>query len=94
MLPFRAHRPSFLFRLLDRVVVDMSALTLLSALSLSVTSALAAVGPTADLTITNGDISPDGYTRAAVLVNGQFPGPLITGNTVRFARFQFSAVHC
>nr|BBB89275.1 laccase [Grifola frondosa] len=41
---------------------------------------LAAIGPVTDLTISDGDIAPDGYTRAAVLANGVFPGPLITGN--------------
>ncbi|KAJ7434461.1 laccase [Mycena latifolia] len=45
-----------------------------------ISSALASVGPTADLTLTNGDIAPDGFTRQAVLVNGQAPGPLIVGN--------------
>ncbi|KAJ7828953.1 laccase [Mycena olivaceomarginata] len=45
-----------------------------------ISTALAAIGPTADLTLTNGDISPDGFTRQAVLVNGQAPGPLITAN--------------
>nr|Q99055.1 RecName: Full=Laccase-4; AltName: Full=Benzenediol:oxygen oxidoreductase 4; AltName: Full=Diphenol oxidase 4; AltName: Full=Urishiol oxidase 4; Flags: Precursor [Trametes villosa]AAB47734.1 laccase [Trametes villosa] len=40
----------------------------------------AAIGPVTDLTISNGDVSPDGFTRAAVLANGVFPGPLITGN--------------
>ncbi|KAI0771657.1 laccase B [Trametes elegans] len=43
--------------------------------------AFGAIGPVTDLTISNADISPDGYTRAAVVVNGVFPGPLITGNT-------------
>ncbi|KAI0352456.1 laccase [Trametes cingulata] len=43
-------------------------------------AALGAIGPVTDLTITNADISPDGYTRAAVLANGVFPGPLISGN--------------
>ena len=41
-----------------------------------------AIGPIADLTISDADISPDGYSRAAVVMNGQFPGPLITGNKV------------
>ncbi|TFK78967.1 hypothetical protein K466DRAFT_506425 [Polyporus arcularius HHB13444] len=45
--------------------------------------AAAAIGPVADLTISNADISPDGFTRAAVVVNNVFPGPLITGNKVR-----------
>ncbi|PIL36359.1 transporter [Ganoderma sinense ZZ0214-1] len=54
----------------------------LIALSLSYTRLVAgAIGPVADMTIANGDVSPDGYSRAAVLVNGVFPGPLITGNT-------------
>ncbi|KAI0820681.1 laccase [Trametes gibbosa] len=42
--------------------------------------AFAAIGPVADLSISNADVSPDGFTRAAVVVNGVFPGPLITGN--------------
>ncbi|KAJ7133815.1 laccase [Mycena filopes] len=48
--------------------------------TLLASSARASVGPTADLTLTNGDISPDGFTRQAVLVNGQAPGPLIVAN--------------
>ncbi|KAH9942363.1 laccase [Epithele typhae] len=43
--------------------------------------AAAAIGPVADLTITDGDVTPDGFTRPAVLSNGQMPGPLIKGNT-------------
>ncbi|KAJ6567924.1 laccase 2 [Mycena vulgaris] len=53
--------------------------TLLLATSL-ISTALASIGPTADLTLTNGDVAPDGFTRQAVLVNGQAPGPLIIGN--------------
>ena len=49
-------------------------------------SAYAGIGPTTDLTISNANISPDGFTRAAVVVNGVFPGPLITGNQVSVAR--------
>ncbi|KAJ7105524.1 laccase [Mycena epipterygia] len=45
-----------------------------------ISTALASIGPTADLTLTNGDVAPDGFTRQAVLVNGQAPGPLIIGN--------------
>lgn len=41
-----------------------------------------AIGPVTDLTISNADITPDGYTRAAVVMNGVFPGPLISGNKV------------
>ena len=44
--------------------------------------AAGAIGPVTDLTISDADISPDGYTRAAVVVNGQFPGPIISGNRV------------
>ncbi|THU97492.1 laccase precursor [Dendrothele bispora CBS 962.96] len=53
--------------------------SLLTALILGVTQASAAVGPEADLVIVNSDIAPDGFTRSAVLANGVFPGPLITG---------------
>ena len=45
-------------------------------------SATASVGPVTDLTISDGNVTPDGYTRAAVLVNGQTPGPLVVGNKV------------
>lgn len=44
--------------------------------------AYAAIGPVTDLTISNAAISPDGFTRDAVVMNGVFPGPLITGNKV------------
>ncbi|KAM5539727.1 hypothetical protein V8D89_006540 [Ganoderma adspersum] len=56
-------------------------LALLSTLSILFTSSLAvSVGTVGDLTVSNKDIAPDGYTRAAVVVNDQFPGPLIMGN--------------
>ncbi|KAJ7051214.1 laccase [Mycena amicta] len=45
-----------------------------------ISTTLAAIGPTADLTLSNGDVAPDGFTRQAVLVNGGAPGPLITAN--------------
>ncbi|KAJ7438622.1 laccase [Mycena galericulata] len=45
-----------------------------------ISTVLASIGPTADLNLTNGDVAPDGFTRQAVLVNGQAPGPLITAN--------------
>ncbi|KAJ7116103.1 laccase [Mycena crocata] len=45
-----------------------------------ISAVVASVGPTADLTLTNGDVSPDGFTRQAVLVNGGTPGPLIVAN--------------
>ncbi|KAF9445552.1 multicopper oxidase [Macrolepiota fuliginosa MF-IS2] len=38
----------------------------------------AAIGPTATLNVANKNISPDGFTRAASVVNGAHPGPLIT----------------
>ena len=57
--------------------------SLLSSIALLlISSAYAGIGPATDLTISNADISPDGFTRAAVVVNGVFPGPLITGNMV------------
>ncbi|KAI0360992.1 laccase [Trametes cingulata] len=52
--------------------------------------ALASVGPVADLTISNGEISPDGFARQAVLVNGQSPGPIIAGNIGD--RFQLNVI--
>ncbi|OSD02778.1 multicopper oxidase [Trametes coccinea BRFM310] len=42
-------------------------------------SVFAGIGPVTDLTISNADVSPDGYQRAAVVANGVMPGPLITG---------------
>nr|AEP71395.1 laccase 2 [Trametes gibbosa] len=38
-----------------------------------------AIGPKADLVISNAPIAPDGFTREAVVVNGVSPAPLITG---------------
>ncbi|TDL19075.1 laccase [Rickenella mellea] len=35
---------------------------------------------TRDLNIVNANISPDGFSRSAVLAEGTFPGPLLTGN--------------
>ncbi|KAI1790627.1 laccase [Ganoderma leucocontextum] len=59
--------------------------------SLSYTRLVAgAIGPTADLTISNAVISPDGFPRAAIVMNGVFPGPLITGN--KGANFQINVV--
>ena len=43
------------------------------------------VGPVGDMVITDGDVTPDGFTRAAVLVNGQVPGPIVVGNKVGFS---------
>ncbi|KAI0720117.1 laccase [Cerioporus squamosus] len=44
----------------------------------STQAAVAAVGPSADLVVTNKVISPDGFPRDAVVVNGVYPAPLIT----------------
>ena len=40
------------------------------------------IGPVADLPIVNKEIAPDGFSRAAVLAGGTFPGPLIVGHKV------------
>ncbi|KAM5541434.1 hypothetical protein V8D89_004988 [Ganoderma adspersum] len=53
-------------------------------------SAYAAIGPVTDLVISNANVAPDGFTRAAVVVNGIAPGPLITGNMGD--RFQLNVV--
>ncbi|OBZ71590.1 Laccase-2 [Grifola frondosa] len=55
-----------------------SLVSLSVALGLSVRT-LASIGPTANLPIVNAVISPDGFSRATVLADGTFPGPLITG---------------
>ena len=58
-------------------------LALLSALGTLFASSLAvSIGTVGDLIVSNKNIAPDGYNRAAVVVNGQFPGPLIIGNKV------------
>ncbi|VDB90317.1 unnamed protein product [Peniophora sp. CBMAI 1063] len=49
-------------------------------LSSLVVAANAAIGPSATLTVGNAQLAPDGYSRDTTVVNGQFPGPLITGN--------------
>ncbi|KAH8102709.1 laccase [Cristinia sonorae] len=41
---------------------------------------LAAIGPIAELHITDAVISPDGFKRPAVLAGGTFPGPVVKGN--------------
>ena len=57
--------------------------SLLSYITLSlVASAYAAVVPVADLVLTNAQVSPDGFPRDAVVVNGAMPAPLITGQKV------------
>ena len=45
-------------------------------------SAYAGIGPIADLVIANAAISPDGFTRDAIVVNDVYPSPLITGKKV------------
>ncbi|KAJ6622349.1 yellow laccase [Mycena sp. CBHHK59/15] len=42
---------------------------------------LAAIGPSATLTISNSAVSPDGFIRSAVLANNALPAPLIAANT-------------
>ncbi|KAG1739433.1 laccase [Suillus paluster] len=37
------------------------------------------IGPVADLVVANAQVSPDGFTKAAVLAGGTLPGPIITG---------------
>nr|QMP96877.1 laccase C precursor [Cerrena sp.] len=51
----------------------------------------AAIGPITDLEITNAEISPDGFSRQAVLAGGTFPGSLITGN--KGDNFQINVVN-
>nr|AAB63444.1 phenoloxidase [Trametes sp. I-62] len=53
-------------------------------------SALASIGPVADMTISNAEVSPDGFARQAVVVNGVTPGPLVKGNMGD--RFQLNVI--
>ena len=53
-------------------------------LLLSASVAFAGIGPAATLEISNANVSPDGFTRAATVANGQVDGPLITGKKVSF----------
>lgn len=58
-------------------------LTAFTFLSLLLGAVLAAtIGPVADLNIVNAVVSPDGFSRSAVLANGGTTGPLIVGNKV------------
>ncbi|CAK5281161.1 unnamed protein product [Mycena citricolor] len=56
-----------------------SAATFLSVAALAKMVSSVSVGPVASLVVANGTIAPDGFPRAAVLVGGTFPGPLVTG---------------
>ncbi|KAI0822637.1 phenoloxidase [Trametes gibbosa] len=74
----------------------MAGLRLPSFVSLAVTvslalNTLAAIGPVTDLIISNANVSPDGFQRAAVVANGGTPGPLITGQ--KGDRFQINVVN-
>ncbi|KAK7042858.1 multicopper oxidase/laccase [Favolaschia claudopus] len=73
---------TFLASLLDAQTQTNQAFQMLYSLfSLSLFSlSFAAIGPTADLTLTNVDVAPDGFSRSAVTANGIVPGPVITGN--------------
>ncbi|KAJ3482318.1 hypothetical protein NLI96_g7059 [Meripilus lineatus] len=47
-----------------------------------VANAHTAIGPVADLVLTNENIAPDGHPRIAAVAGGMMPGPLIRGNKV------------
>ncbi|KAJ7153885.1 laccase 1 [Mycena crocata] len=51
----------------------------LIALGLVSLAGAVSIGPTADIRIINANVSPDGFTRSAVLANGLVPGPTIVG---------------
>ena len=81
--PFKLLSLSFIAALAATATAANVALSA-SAIGLSVDLDLdkAQGSTTAALTISNADVTPDGYTRAAIVVNGQHPGPLLTGNKV------------
>ena len=58
-----------------------SSSTFFAILALGV-NAYASIGPIADLVVSNAVVSLDGYERDAIVVNGVFPAPLITGKKV------------
>lgn len=65
---------------------DMHAFSRISAfIGVLAVETFAAIGPVTDLHIVNGAVSPDGISRQAVLAEGVFPGPLITGSKVKFS---------
>ncbi|KAJ7142656.1 laccase [Mycena epipterygia] len=64
----------------------LSTALILSALS----GTYAAVGPSASIDVFNKFISPDGYSRSAVLADGLFPGPLVQGK--KGDRFQLNII--
>ncbi|KAJ7182989.1 laccase [Mycena crocata] len=39
-----------------------------------------AIGPVADVRLTNKQVSPDGFARSSIVINGGFPAPLIKAN--------------
>ncbi|KIM83693.1 laccase [Piloderma croceum F 1598] len=50
----------------------------------------AAIGPVTNLRISNAVIAPDGFSRSAVLADGVYPGPLITGT--KGGHFQINVI--
>lgn len=53
---------------------------LLSLVLVSLVGISQAAVVTQQWTLANKDIAPDGFTRSAALVNGQYPGPLLQFN--------------
>ncbi|KAJ6628271.1 phenoloxidase [Mycena sp. CBHHK59/15] len=46
------------------------------------------IGPQGDVVLTNKQVSPDGFSRSSIVINGVFPAPLIKGN--KGDRFQLN----
>ncbi|KAL0567327.1 laccase, multicopper oxidase, benzenediol:oxygen oxidorectuctase, partial [Marasmius crinis-equi] len=65
--------------------------TLVSLAFLLARESLASIGPTADLVISNKDVSPDGFTRGAVVAGDDTIGPLIVAN--KGDQFQLNVVN-
>ena len=72
----------------------LSALILLTAVALGAKVYAEAIGPVGNLIISDKVVSPDGFARDAVVVNGLTPGPLVRGNTVSccLPRMQYQAL--
>ncbi|KAI0652451.1 laccase [Trametes meyenii] len=67
--------------------VSLSSITVALALTVGV---LGAIGPRANLVVSNAVVAPDGFKRDAIVVNGLFPSPLITGK--KGDRFQLNVI--
>ena len=75
-------------------MVKLSLLEPLLVLAIAMGAYAATIRPVTNLVITDKTVAPDGFPRAAVVVNGSTPGPLIIGNKVRSHILIYDSLHC